>query len=345
VSGVGNTLSLNVAVSFTTAFAGLKNVYGYAADNGGLNSGWQTLGTWNTAAPQPPTAVSVTPNSGAGTSQSFTFQFSSANGYGYLKTVYMLFNGALSSANGCKLEYLQSKNALYLYTDAGSAMTGPVTPGVAGTLSNSQCTVNAGTSSVSGVGNTLSLNVAVSFTTAFAGLKNVYGYAADNRGLNSGWQTLGTWTAASPQPPTAVSVTPNSGAGTSQSFTFQFSSANGYGYLKTLYMLFNGALSSANGCKLEYLQSKNGLYLYTDAGTGMTGPVTPGVAGTLSNSQCTVNAGSSSVSGSVDTLSVDLAVSFTTGFAGLKNVYGYAADDGGLNSGWQTLGAWNTAAP
>ncbi|MGA3026414.1 MAG: hypothetical protein ABSF98_16740, partial [Bryobacteraceae bacterium] len=347
VSGVGDTLSLDVAVSFTASFAGLKNVYGYADDEAGLNSAWQALGTWYTATPQPPAAVSVTPNAGAGTSQSFTFQFSSASGYGYLKTAYMLFNATLSSIDGCKVEYQQSTNRLYLYTDPGTGITGPATPGVAGTLSNSQCTLNAGASSVSGAGNTLSLDLAVSFTGGFAGPKNVYGYAADNGGLNSGWQMLGTWYTAAPQAvaPAAVSVTPNSGAGTSQSFTFQFSSVNGYGYLKTAYMLFNATLSSISGCKVEYQQSTNHLYLYTDGGSGITGPVTPGVAGALSNSQCTVNAASSSVSGSVDALSLDVAVSFTTGFAGLKNVYGYVSDSGGLNSGWQMLGTWNTSAP
>ncbi|MGA3025911.1 MAG: S53 family peptidase [Bryobacteraceae bacterium] len=292
-----------------------------------------------------PRAVSVTPNSGVGSSQSFTFQFSSASGYGYLKTMYMLFNATLSSVNGCKLEYSQSTNHLYLYTNSGGALTGPVTPGVAGTLSNSQCSVNAGSSSVSGSVDTLSLDLAVTFIVPFVGVKNVYGYAADDGGLNSGWQTLGTWNTAAGGPPAAVSVTPNSGTGMSGSFTFKFSSVNGYGYLKTMYMLFNATLSSVNGCKLEYSQSTNHLYLYTDSGGALTGPVTPGVAGTLSNGQCTVNAGSSSVSGSVDTLSLDLAVSFTVPFAGLKNVYGYAADDGGLNSGWQALGTWNTAAP
>ncbi|MGA3025910.1 MAG: hypothetical protein ABSF98_14165 [Bryobacteraceae bacterium] len=346
VGGSGNTLSLDLAVSFIVPpFVGVKNVYGYAADNEGVNSGWQTLGTWTAALPVAPTAVSVTPSSGTGMSQSFTFKFSSVNGYGYLKTMYMLFNATLSSVNGCKLEYQQSTNHLYLYTNSGAALTGPVTPGVAGTLSNSQCSVNAGSSSVSGSVDTLSLDVAVTFIVPFVGVKNVYGYAADDGGLNSGWQTLGTWTAASPVAPTAVSVTPNSGTGTSGSFTFKFSSVNGYGYLKTTYMLLNATLSSVNGCKLEYQQSTNHLYLYNDSGSAITGPVTPGVAGTLSNGQCSVNAGSSSVSGSVDTLSLDLAVSFTVPFAGVKNVYGYAADDGGLNSGWQTLGTWNTTGP
>ena len=115
------------------------------------------------------------------------------NSYGYLNTVYGLINGSLTSANGCRVQYQQASNRLYLLNDAATASLGPLTPGVAGTLSNNQCTLDAGASSVSGAGNTLSLQVALSFTGPFAGLKNVYGDAADNGALNSGWKTLGTW--------------------------------------------------------------------------------------------------------------------------------------------------------
>ncbi|MGA3029070.1 MAG: SBBP repeat-containing protein, partial [Bryobacteraceae bacterium] len=121
----------------TLVAVGICTIQATQAGNAGYAPAWPVNQTFHVVAqPVAPAVVSVTPNTGAAASQIFTFQYSSVNSYGYLNTVYMLFNGALSSANGCKLEYLQSKNALYLYTDAGSAMTGPVTPGVAGTLSN-----------------------------------------------------------------------------------------------------------------------------------------------------------------------------------------------------------------
>jgi hypothetical protein len=94
-------------------------------------------------------------------------------------------------------------NLLYLANDAGSAWIMPgLTPGVAGTVSNSQCTLNAGSSSVSTPGvtggpiyyNELGLNVALTFNSTFTGLKNVYFYAAGYSGLNSGWVNDGTWT-------------------------------------------------------------------------------------------------------------------------------------------------------
>jgi hypothetical protein len=34
----------------------------------------------------------------------------------------------------------------------------------------------------------------LTFTTSFAGSKNIYLYTLDKQYLNSGWQTKGTWT-------------------------------------------------------------------------------------------------------------------------------------------------------
>ncbi len=349
VSGSSNTLTVNVALSFAPAFGGLRTVYGYAVDKQNLNSGWKTLGNWTTSALQniAPTADSVTPSSGAGTSQTFAFKYSSVNGYPYLSTLYALFNTALSSGNGCDIQYRVASNQLYLFNDTGSALLGPVTPGVAGTLSNSQCTLNAGTSSVSGSLNTLTVNAAVSFSPAFIGTKTVYGYAVDKQNLNSGWKTLGSWTTVTIQAitPTADSVTPSSGTGAGRTFAFKYSSVNGYGYLSTVYAWFDTVLSSGNGCDVQYRLASNQMYLFNDAGSALLGPVTPGVAGTLSNSQCTLNAGTSSVSGSGNTLTVNAAVSFTAKFAGAKAVYGYALDKQNLNSGWKTLGSWTVTAP
>jgi hypothetical protein len=42
----GTTLTLNLAVTFRPAFAGVKNIDMYAGNVGGMNSGWQTRGSW-----------------------------------------------------------------------------------------------------------------------------------------------------------------------------------------------------------------------------------------------------------------------------------------------------------
>ena len=55
--------------------------------------------------------------------------------------------------------------------------------------------MDGGASSVSAVGNNLTLNLAITFQPAFSGSKTVYLDAEDRpNGLGSGFQSLGTWT-------------------------------------------------------------------------------------------------------------------------------------------------------
>ena len=78
-----------------------------------------------------------------------------------------------------------------------------------------------------------------------------------------------------------------------------------------------------------------------DDGSGWLSPVTIGQPGTLQNSQCTLDVGASSASGSGTNLTVNLAFSFQPGFVGLKNHYMRADDTvNNLTSGWQNRGTW-----
>ncbi len=297
-----------------------------------------------------PTAFSVTPSTGSGPSQTFTFKFSSVNGYAYLNTLYMAINTSVGSGNSCRIEYLPATNQLYLYPNAGASGTllGPLTPGAAGTVGNSQCTLNAATSSTMPSGNVLSVSLAISFQPTFIGLKNIYGYALDDGNLNSGWATLGNWSPVLLQAvaPTVTSVSPAIGAGISQTFSFKFSSVNGYAYLSTVFAVISTGVGSGNSCRVEYLPATNQLYLYPDVGASGTllGPMTPGATGTLSNSQCTLNVGGTTAGGSGNTVTLNAAITFQPTFAGIKNIYGYDEDLADRNSGWVTLGHWNTAA-
>ncbi len=91
--------------------------------------------------------------------------------------------------------YLRYSSTLYLIKDDASGWLGPVIIGQPGTLQNSQCTLDAGASSVNGSGINLTLNLAVSFQPSFLGLKNHYMRAADVvNDLDSGWHLRGTWT-------------------------------------------------------------------------------------------------------------------------------------------------------
>ena len=338
----GSHLTLGLAMTFAARYAGAKNVYMYAA-NGSVNSGWQARGAWTVPAPAATlTADSVMPSSGGAASQTFALQYSDSNGGADISTAWVYITASFSgnSANSCLGYYARSTNTLYLLNDAGNGWGSGGTVGSAGSLSNSQCSVNLGSSSAGVSATHLTMNLAMTFAAGYAGAKSVYMYAA-NGSANSGWQMRGTWTVPGlPAAVTADSVAPGNGSGFSQTFTLQYSDSHGAGDISTawVYITSSFSTSAANSCLVYYAQATNTVYLLTDAGN-VWGSGAAGSAGSLSNSQCSVNLGGSSAEGSGTHLTVNLVVTFTGGYAGGKNVYLYAAN-GTVNSGWQVRGAW-----
>jgi hypothetical protein len=140
----------------------------------------------------PPAIISLSPNAGAGTSVTFKAVYMDPNGAGDLNEILLQVNTIQSSANACYVYYHPQANLLFLYNN-GVWMTPGLTPGMAGTASKSQCTLNAGSSSVATAGNDLTLNVALTFSDMFVGSKNVYLYTAGLGGQNSGWVRKGMW--------------------------------------------------------------------------------------------------------------------------------------------------------
>src|ERR1035438_10086984 len=396
----------------------------------------------------PPAPVSVTPNTGSGSSGTFAFAFTDPNGATDISSTQMDVGATLASTGACYFYDARGANGIYLATDAG-AWQGPLTIGSAGTLQNSQCSVNVGASSVSASGNTLTLSLALTFTAGFTGAKNVY-MEVQNATQVSGWSAQGTWTVtsggspspdfsigmsagpgsiaaggsaqytvtvtgnngfsgtvnfgtsglpsgvtgsfnptsvtgsgsttltilttsgaslggititvtgtsgslnhnttasltitggSSSGPPAPVSVTPNTGSGSSGTFAFAFTDPNGATDISSTQMDVGATLSSTGACYFYYARGANGIYLATDAGAWQ-GPLTIGSAGTLQNSQCSVNVGASSVSASGNTLTLSLALTFTAGFTGAKNVY-MEVQNATQVSGWSAQGTWTVTS-
>src|SRR5581483_10368481 len=160
----GNTLTLRLSITFKSTFAGTKNIYMWAADANGTNSGWQLRGTWpSTAAPTVVTADSVAPSSGSGSAQTFTAQYSDSGGANKLATAWLWVNSTTlltTSANSCRLYYDRMQNIFNLENDAGTASQSAVL-GTSTTLENSQCSVAASSATVSLSGSVLTLSVAI----------------------------------------------------------------------------------------------------------------------------------------------------------------------------------------
>src|SRR5260370_11246617 len=226
------------------------NVYLFAADVNGVSSAYQQKGTWTVD--HAPQAAWMSPISGNGASQVFTFTYPDQDGD--QNYVYALIASGLTSYGACDVYYYRPTNALYLLNDTASAWLGPVTPNTNATLSNRLCTLNAAQSSASMQGTNLVLAAAFSFNSStFAGPKNVYLYQVDNYGLVNGWVQGATWTVpGTVQSPAPVSVTPSSGTIASATFSFAYSDPLGSADLVYLYGIINSNLGFAGGCGFIY---------------------------------------------------------------------------------------------
>ena len=293
--------------------------------------------------PQPPSPVSVTPATGGGLTQTFATVYTDPNGLADLTQVQLLFNTTVNSAAACYVIYNTATNQLFLRTDAGTAnLTTAIVPGSGVKVSNSQCTLLGVGSSVSTSGNNLTLNIALTFAATYTGTKNIYMQALGIVG-SSGWVLKGTWTPAAVvvlPPPTVVSVTPASGAGFTQTFSAVYSDPNGLADLTQAQLLINSSVNSAAACYVIYNTATNQLFLRNDAGTAnLATAVTPGSAGSVANSQCTLFGTGSSVIPSGNTLTLNVNLTFAGTFTGSKRVYLQAVGKTS-NSGWVQKGTW-----
>src|SRR5262249_3378433 len=146
---------------------------------------------------------------------------------------------------------------LFLQADNGS--WGSAALGSGTTLQNSRCSLNTGASSasVSGAGTSLTVNFALSFTSAFAGAQTLTTFAADSAGWVSGFSTTGTWTVTVPPPPPAVptlsaALTPGSGSGTTAMFALKLADTNGYSAVQQADLFIGDNLGGLNQCYIDY---------------------------------------------------------------------------------------------
>ncbi len=198
-AGAGRSLTLTIHLTFAQSFAGNRVAYLAARTLSESSSGWTPLETWTVpgAAAAPLSPVSITPVSGKGSDQVFTFNFSDVAGWQGLGIVNVLINGALDGRQACYVAYAVQSNSVFLVDDAGDAggpFAGSMPLSGSGSVANNQCTVNAAGSSVTHNGNTLTLTLHLSFSSAFVGNKLLYTAARDTGNGTSGWQPLGTWT-------------------------------------------------------------------------------------------------------------------------------------------------------
>ena len=176
-----------------------------------------------------PYNVSVTPSSGSGSSSTFTARYGTADRTGApIEATYLLINSTVNGVGACFVEYTVSSNRFRLLNDTGNTWQAPLTPGTSATSGNSQCTLSAASAAATATISTsavsqLDLTIPLTFSSSFAGAKNVYLLAVnESQNLNSGWEAKGTWTVAPAGDVGVGTITPPNGSGTEQPFHRNF---------------------------------------------------------------------------------------------------------------------------
>jgi hypothetical protein len=337
----GNTLTLTLPISFLPPIAGPNQIW-MDAQGASMDSGWFQEGTWTVTAPANiVSAIAVTPSNGIGASQTFTFQFADTSGGDQVQDLWGWITPAFSqtnSANTCKFYFDKRSHQWNLLADDGVTWM-RVNFGGLTLLENSQCSI-ATSAAPQESGNYVTIAVPVTFKNSFNGARQIWMYA-DDAVSNSGWQQRGNWTVNDVEIVTIL-TTPYSGGGATFGFDFTASDSDGFNSLQKLWIWFTPSFSSPYGgtCRMYYDRAAARLNLMDDSGIGWSSGVIGTVgAGTLSNSQCSIDLSSSNVILVDKNLALHVSITFPRSYRGVKQIW-VNADGLTASSGWQQRGTW-----
>jgi Zn-dependent metalloprotease len=185
----GTDLTLTLRLTFKAPLLGTQPIFMRAMSNFGTNTGWLSKGTWDVNALVQ--AISVTPNNGSASTQTFTLAYSDAEGViADLKVARVRFSGG---SGPCVIDYNAMTNQVRMQTDLGE-WGNFKNFGVGAINNNSQCSLNLATSDAVRSGTDLTLTLVITFKPAFSGPKNIDMRANSNIGSTTNWVNRGTWT-------------------------------------------------------------------------------------------------------------------------------------------------------
>lgn len=334
VSSSGLDITMSFSVAFTN-YTGPKTIFLCAGGSSGPSTGFIPAGTWNSLPAPAVVGLSVTPNNGIGNVQRIASRFYAQNGSATIGMVTLLISSGLQQDHACSVSYAPGLNLLYLMDDGGIQKP-PVAMGSNSSLANSQCIVDASTTKYALSGNIATLTVQVEFTAALSGSRNIYLAGASTISVGAFGSAVGSWT----QGPSSVSVSPGNSTGSPQVFTATYSDPLGTGDLQWVGVVIAAQPQIAPACYTVYIPATNSVYLLSDSGGSLLGPIVPGASGTVSNSLCGIDARGVQIATSGNRLTMTLSVSFADKFTGAYNVYLLATDNGNHATGFVQLGTW-----
>lgn len=132
--------------------------------------------------------LTVTPDAGSASSQTFTVRLDMAPGKAEPSYVGLLINGSDTGAEACYLFANLANGHPRLVNDSGSGATELPGPG---DLANRQCEVHADATVVERQPNAILARFAVKFRPTFAGSKKLYVIAEGAGGVSTGIQLAG----------------------------------------------------------------------------------------------------------------------------------------------------------
>jgi hypothetical protein len=327
VTMVGDNLTIVWRLSAKAPLTGQNQVQTYARDRA-FGSSNVTTAAWTVGVNALPTVVGMTPANAAdpvGAFRTFTSQYRDADGAEDISIAYL--KATNPSGLSLMVSYYAPNNKLYLIAEDGVTVLGGFTPGSANTISNSLGTLDVAGTSVTKVGDTLTINWRLSSTTGLTGLNHVQNYGRDRTALSN--VVWGTWNVNNPAnvAPVAVGITPavaSDPVGTSRTFTAEYRDADGVMDIPIVYLRVrnpSGATMTA-----VYYAPNNKLYLIGDDGATVLGGFAPGSANPISNSLGTLDVAGTSVTRVGDTLTVNWRLSLKATMAGNNELQIYGRD-------------------
>ena len=212
-----------------------------------------------------PSNVSVTPNSGSGVSQTFSFQYSDGNGASDFSVVSAMFNSSTNLNAACAVIYNRAMNTLALLTDAGAQSATTIPPGN-GTVQNGQCILNGESSSVASPATSSNAQSSFELPT-WIWRRQEHLHAGRQSISDDGLADEGRWTTSAPAIPSLISFSPASGSGISQAFTVAYSSPQGGSDILSVQVVIGPSLAPARTCYLGYDHVNNHFLLLNDSGS------------------------------------------------------------------------------